>query len=171
MKKDLTILLVVIAAAVLLFLNVDIKSVDEYYAQNPLNITEDTKACTISVQCKDILLHLSADGSITEKFDSGIILDKTDIALCENDTVFDVLVRCLKYENISFDFSGNPHSKINPAYIIGIDGLNEFDFGKMSGWQYSVNGVSADKSCDQYELNDGDTVEFYYVCDYTEVEK
>jgi hypothetical protein len=45
--------------------------------------------------------------------------------------------------------------------------MSEFSCGPSSGWTYTVNGESPDKGCSQYVLHDGDSVEFYYVCDYT----
>lgn len=171
-KKDIFFGLIILSIVAVFIANVDIKTVDEYYNVNPEKVSEDSKTITLYVQCKDIIqnISLAGDSIDTEKVidGNGIILSQTTLALCDDDTVFDVLSRCLSFENISFDFSGNPHSKISPAYISSIDGIGEFSCGKASGWQYSVNGISADKSCDEYTLCDGDAVEFSFVCDYTE---
>ena len=50
-------------------------------------------------------------------------------------------------------------------YIEGIGNLYERDGGRWSGWMYSVNGVYGDVGCGQFELNDGDVIEWNYTCD------
>ena len=48
-------------------------------------------------------------------------------------------------------------------YISGIGGLYEKQHGPMSGWMYSVNGVTPMKAAINYNLKDGDSVKWYYV--------
>ena len=48
------------------------------------------------------------------------------------------------------------------AYVVGIDGLEEFDYGNQSGWMYSVNGVFPDYSAGNYILKEGDNVVWSY---------
>ena len=50
-------------------------------------------------------------------------------------------------------------------YISGINYLYEFALGDLSGWIYFVNGESPSVSCDQYQLKDGDFVEWLYSCE------
>ena len=47
-------------------------------------------------------------------------------------------------------------------YIRSINGLGEFDHGRMSGWLYAVNGVEPGVGCGSYYLNDGDSVYWHY---------
>ena len=54
------------------------------------------------------------------------------------------------------------------AYIAGINNLYEFDYGELSGWIYSVNGVQADVGCGQYLLSDGDKIKWEYTCNLGE---
>lgn len=51
------------------------------------------------------------------------------------------------------------------AYVVGIDGLEEFDYGSQSGWMYSVNGVFPNYSAGEYILKAGDNVVWSYTVD------
>lgn len=68
------------------------------------------------------------------------------------------------YQPTAFDaltVTGLPYSG-SGYYISGINGLSEFDHGKMSGWLYSVNGVYPGYGCGDYYLNNGDSVYWLY---------
>jgi len=47
-------------------------------------------------------------------------------------------------------------------YVRSINGLAEFDHGRMSGWLYAVNGYEPGVGCGSYYLNDGDYVYWHY---------
>ena len=65
-------------------------------------------------------------------------------------TAFDALV----YTGLPYIGDGN--------YVRSINGLAEFDHGRMSGWLYAVNGVEPGVGCGSYYLNDGDSVYWHY---------
>ena len=65
-------------------------------------------------------------------------------------TAFDALV----YTGLPYIGDGN--------YVRSINGLAEFDHGRMSGWLYAVNGVEPGIGCGSYYLNDGDSVYWHY---------
>lgn len=166
MKKDIAFVFAAAIIAVLMITKVDIKTVDEYYSLHPDAVAQDGESVSLSIQCKDILLNyeqldegLRSGDHIP---DDGMILPVGEYALCDGDSVFDMLKRVSVYEKISLDYQD-----LGSVYVRGIDNIYEFSCGPTSGWQYSVNGVTPDISCDKYELNDGDSVEFYYVCDYS----
>ena len=48
------------------------------------------------------------------------------------------------------------------AYISAIDDLAEFSFGDMSGWSYRVNGADPSFGISHYELEDGDSVIYFF---------
>ncbi len=50
-------------------------------------------------------------------------------------------------------------------YVEAIGGLAQKDKGENSGWKYYVNGVEGSVSCGNYELEDGDVVEWRYRID------
>ena len=78
-------------------------------------------------------------------------------------TVKEVFERALSNANISYTISSG-------SYVSEINGLGELDNGPRSGWMYKVNGRSPSVSFDQYVLNDGDTIVWYYTDDYTKEE-
>ncbi len=47
-------------------------------------------------------------------------------------------------------------------YVSAINGLAEKEHGSMSGWLYSVNGVTPNVACSTYKLKGGDEVKWFY---------
>lgn len=52
-------------------------------------------------------------------------------------------------------------------YVKGINGIKEFDYGPNSGWKYKVNGLIPALASSDYVLKENDTVQWYYISDYT----
>jgi hypothetical protein len=127
---------------------------------------ETGESCTISVECSTILDNMDKlDKGLTDYISKdGIILEKTSVPLKENDTVYDVLSRVLKENNILMEASFTGKS----AYVEGIDNIYEFSCGELSGWMYSVNGEIPMKSCSDYKVKDGDDILWQYTCDLGE---
>ena len=59
--------------------------------------------------------------------------------------------------------SVNAQNSAYGVYVSAIGGLAQFDHGSNSGWVFSVNGTSPNKSASAYVLSDGDVVSWYYV--------
>jgi hypothetical protein len=91
----------------------------------------------------------------------GKLLARKEYLLPEEATAYDLLIAAAKEERILLDVSGEGKA----AYIRGIGGLSEFDFGSLSGWMYLVNGERPDVGCGAYRLREGDEVAFCYTCD------
>ncbi|MDE7104288.1 MAG: DUF4430 domain-containing protein [Ruminococcus sp.] len=129
-------------------------------------INEQTQyTCTFSVECSTILNNL---GELNpEKFDvlpaDGIIFPATEIIFYEGESVYDVLQRICKENNIHMEASWTP--MYNSAYVEGIHNLYEFDCGNLSGWMYRVDGWYPNYGCSRYQLKDGEVVEWRYTCD------
>lgn len=70
-------------------------------------------------------------------------------------TVYEALVKLAKKNGKAVNSSG--------SYVKGIGGLNEKDYGPSSGWMYKVNDVTPNRPATSYELEDGDTVVWFYV--------
>ena len=124
-----------------------------------------TYTCTFSIECSTILNNLSElDPDKLELVPSnGVILAPTTVTFYEGESVFDVLQRVCKDNNIHIEFSWTPI--YNSAYIEGIHNLYEFDCGALSGWMYRVDGWYPNYGCSRYQLKDGDVVEWRYTCD------
>lgn len=122
--------------------------------------------CTFSISCSTILDNIK-DLDPPDKIElvpnDGWILKPTKVEFKEGESVFDVLQRVCKENNIHMEFSFTPI--YNSAYIEGINNLYEFDCGSNSGWMYSVNDWFPNYGCSRYVLQDGDVVEWKYTCD------
>src|SRR5699024_4801162 len=56
----------------------------------------------------------------------GVILEETEYVLRPKDTVFDVLLRTVRHEQIHMDYQGMDENIYNSVYIQGINHLYEF---------------------------------------------
>ena len=126
---------------------------------------QKTYTCTFSIECSTILNNLKElDPDKRELIPSnGVILEPTTVTFYEGESVFDVLQRVCRENNIHMESSWTPI--YNSAYIEGIHNLYEFDCGALSGWMYRVNGWYPNYGCSRYQLADGEVVEWRYTCD------
>ncbi|MBQ9985214.1 MAG: DUF4430 domain-containing protein [Oscillospiraceae bacterium] len=130
---------------------------------------EEEKAeltATLEIRCDNAL---SSSALSEEKRahlpQDGIILAKCEVSFEEGESVFDVLLRETRARKIHFEFSKTP--AYNSAYVEGIANLYEFDCGELSGWNYAINGAIPRTGCNQYKLQPGDNISWFYMCDYT----
>ena len=128
--------------------------------------TESIGTCTFSVECSTIFDHMKdLDPALKDYIPkSGIILEKRTVEIQKGDSVYDILKRELKKENILHEESFTANS----VYVEGIDNIYEFSCGDLSGWMYSVNGEYPGKSCSEYKVSDKDTIEWHYTCELGE---
>lgn len=121
-------------------------------------------SCTFSIECSTILNNL--DDLKKEKLElipaSGVILAPMTVEISEGESVFDVLQRVCRQNNIQLEATWTPG--YNSAYVEGIYNLYEFDCGELSGWTYKVNGISPNYGCSSYILHDGDVVSWHFTC-------
>ena len=126
----------------------------------------ETPECTVSISCATILKNM--DLCPPEKAElvpeDGWILQPTTVSFTEGESVFDVLQRVCRQNQIHMEYMDTPG--YGSAYIEGIHNLYEFDVGELSGWMYSVNGQFPNYGCSQAVLQDGDAVCWVYTCDY-----
>lgn len=127
--------------------------------------TKDTNLyCTFTITCSTILDNI--DDLDPEKIElvpkDGIILKKQKVQFKEGESVYDVLVKVCKDNNIHMESSWTP--MYNSAYIEGINNLYEFDCGSLSGWMYKVNEWFPNYGCSRYVLKNGDDVVWCYTC-------
>ena len=121
--------------------------------------------CTLSVKCDTILDNIAWLDK--EKVDivpkDGVIFAEKTVTFYEGESVFNLLLREMKRNNIHMEFVNTPI--YNSAYIEGIANLYEFDCGELSGWMYEVNDWFPNYGCSRYQLKQGDRVEWVYTCD------
>ncbi len=151
--KNFIFILCVAAALCALIIFTDIESASSYYG-GTADVTDPTGTVTVSIECSIIEGRPGAP-------ENCVILPPTRTGIKTGDTVFDVLVRSAKANGLLIENNGS--RKL--AYISGIAGLYELEYGELSGWIYTVNGVIASVTCSEYVLSDGDTVEWHYTLD------
>ena len=126
---------------------------------------QSSHTCTISIECSTILNNWDDLNEAKADFvpSDGWILYSSEVEYSPGETVYDVLYRVCKDTSIQMS------AKYTPAYgsyyVEGINQLYEFDCGELSGWMYSVNGWFPNYGCSQYEVSDGDIIEWRYTCD------
>lgn len=171
MKKN--ILLIAVAAVLVLFLvkGTKIQSVDEYYLTHMEDITEDSETVTISIRC-DTLLEPENWNNLDEQLrdekyvpSDGVILPETTYVLRKGDTVFDLLKRVCRYNEIQMDYQGPDTNVYSTIFIKGINYLYDFSCGELSGWMYKVNGEFPGVGSSGKKLKNHDRVEWVYTCD------
>ena len=168
MKKDLLIVFAVILALAVLIGGSEFQTVEEYYQIHIDDIQEDSETVFIEIECRDVLRHwddldaaLKAPGVLPE---NGELLAPTEYVLRPGDTVFDLLKRTVRHNQIQMEFQGADKNAFGSVYVQGIGYLYEFSCGPQSGWVFYVNGTFPDRGCSAYELHDGDRVTWHYSC-------
>ena len=144
----------------------EIATLKPIYTDTPVVVQEDDEnVCILSVRCDTILKNISrlAPEKIGIIPGDGIIFAEQNVVFYEGETVFNVLTRAMKQNNIHMEFVKTP--LYNSAYIEGIANIYEFDCGELSGWMYKVNGWFPNYGCSLYTLKPGDKVEWVYTCD------
>lgn len=167
MKKDLFAVAIVVFVLIFVFSGTKIQTVDEYYLTHIDDITEDSETIYLTIRCDTILDNWNnLDPALKyEKYvpSDGVILMRTEYVLRKGDTVYDVLDRAVRHNQIQMEciYSQNYGS----VYVQGINHLYEFSCGELSGWMYMVNGEFPNYGCSKYELKDGDEIVWCYTCD------
>ncbi|MBQ6998404.1 MAG: DUF4430 domain-containing protein [Clostridia bacterium] len=136
--------------------------------QEEEKITPSSPSCMLSVRCDSVLSNLDmlTNGKAEIIPDNGIIFSEQSVTFSEGESVFDILLRELKNNNVHLEFVETP--MYNSVYIEGIGNLYEFDCGSFSGWLYKVNGVQPTYGCSQYIVQNGDKIELIYSCNLFE---
>ena len=121
--------------------------------------------CTLEIRCDTLLQHLDelSPGKADLVPKDGILLEKTTVSFESGESVFDVFRRCLREQNVHFEYVDA--KAYGSTYIEGIGNLYEFDCGEQSGWLYFVNGISPGLGCSGYTGANGDEIVFAYTCD------
>lgn len=150
--KNFILLWLICGALALALCLLRIESAANYYSPSP-TAEASMGEVTLTIRC-DTVKGLTDARYIP---DSAVILPEASYKIAENATVYDVLVQAAKKNQLQLDCRG--------TYVAGISHLYEFDFGNLSGWMYRVNGVFPDVGCGEYQLSDGDRIEWLYTCD------
>mgnify|MGYP001018352999 FL=1 len=123
--------------------------------------TKDT--VTVSVMGYDKVIASAAEVPI-KAFD---IAKYTGGTTPEKFTALHAVIYALN-NGTSLDLNNQSDFKCVGGYISTIDGLSEFDKGKMSGWMYAVNGIKPDKGLSMCDIKAGDNIVLYYSSSMTQ---
>lgn len=172
MKKDLLIVFAVVLALAVLIGGSEFQTVEEYYLIHIDDIKEDSETVWIEINCADVLDHTDKLDPALKKSGvlpaDGVILPPTEYVLRPGDTVFDLLKRTVRHNQIQMEYQGADKNAFGSVYVQGIGYLYEFSCGAQSGWMFTVNGAFPDKGCSACELSDGDRVCWVYSCELDE---
>ena len=140
----------VLAAALLLILLhvLDIRSVDEH-------------AEGLASQGETIRITMSLESEVGER----VLMEKAEYSVPKDASVLYATLVVLNEEGIPIEYKGTADSNndyYGNAYVEGIAGLYEKDYGDLSGWTYYVNDDYASVGCGEYILQDGDDVLWLY---------
>lgn len=136
--------------------------------KKPENTQDYDREVSIEIRCDQLsenmdklndqalVSYIPQDGTILPKTICGIESGKS--------TVFDVLEKICRQEDIQMEYSSTPG--YGGAYIEGINYLYEFSAGKYSGWMFTVDGKSPGYGADKVTLDGGEEIVWYYVVDY-----
>ncbi|MEE1196575.1 MAG: DUF4430 domain-containing protein [Lachnospiraceae bacterium] len=122
-------------------------------------------SCTIRIDCTAILENMDSLKKGKENYipEDGCILETTEAAFSDGETVFDILKRVCEETGIQLEYAYTPLYK--SYYIEGMNQIYEFDCGAESGWTYSVNGKYPNYGCSSFAVKDGDAIVWTYTCD------
>lgn len=154
-RKNFAVIFAVAAMAILFVLCTDFQTTKDHYASAASEKEDAIGTVTITIRCDTV-----ADSGASHIPTDGVMLPQTELAVCEGDTVYDILSEAAAGEQIHLETSGIGKS----IYVEGINNLYEFDFGDLSGWVYYVNGERPSVSCGEYLLADQDSIEWMYTC-------
>lgn len=162
-KGNVKNLIAVLLAGVILAVFVlvtDFQKTDDYYSDDQPKKENAVGVVKISIRCDTVAGKTDKDHIPT----NGVILKETEFEIEDGDTVYDILVEATKSHGIQLETDGSG----NLAYVVGINNIYITEFGDLSGWLYFVNGESAMVGCAEYELKDGDVIEWHYSLDFGE---
>ncbi|MGI6435634.1 MAG: DUF4430 domain-containing protein [Syntrophomonadaceae bacterium] len=103
----------------------------------------------------DKTVQVRVEGSRQNLFDDEVTVASSG----EQQTALDALEQALTGAVIDYEITDDPTFG---KYIKSIKGEAAGDFGGYDGWLYLVNGSMAASGADQYEIQDGDELVFYY---------
>ncbi len=146
--------IILAAGAVCFIFFTDFRSKEEYYSGDFPEKTDIVGTVTLTIRC-DTIAGKDKNEYVPA---NGIILDTKEFAIEKGDTVYDILTEAGRKYGIQLESKSG-------GYVAGINYLYEFDYGDLSGWIYHVNSDAPFVMCSEYELSDGDKIEWLYTCE------
>lgn len=120
----------------------------------------ERNTCTFTIDCKNALMSDKLSETMRSILPADGIIYSATVEFTGGESVFDILSRITRQNNISMEFSYTPG--FNSYYVEGINSLRELDCGSESGWMYKVNDTFPNYGCSSYTVSSGDNIGFYY---------
>lgn len=156
-KKNFIAIWLIVIIAIIIVIVTDFQSTEEYYGKSDIDKANPIGSVTMTIRCDTVVGK--SDSEYIPK--DGVVLENTEFEIEEGETAYDILIEAARLYNIQIENTGAE----GMVYIAGINYLYEFDFGDVSGWMYFVNDESPSVGCDEYVLEDGDSIEWLYTCE------
>lgn len=136
-------------------------------SESPQMKNEGEFSCTVSIKCETILNNMDKLSPGKKDFipSDGVILNDYKVFFSDKTDSFEILKKACLLNNIHLEFSS---TAMDTVYVEGINQIYEFDCGSLSGWQYFINRENQSLGAAQYEVKDGDRIDWIYMCDMGE---
>lgn len=152
-RSNDAVILGIAAVGIVFVVCTEFQSKEAFYAASSKE--EAIGTVTLTIRCDAI-----EDRSAEHIPDDGVILDTVQLEIEAGDTVYDLLLDAAAAYQLYLETSGAGEA----VYVQGIANIYELEFGELSGWVYSVNGVSPSVSCGAYALSADDEIQWIYTC-------
>ncbi|MGI6498441.1 MAG: DUF4430 domain-containing protein [Oscillospiraceae bacterium] len=117
---------------------------------------------TLSVTCEDAMGSELLSDALREALpEGGVLYAAQTVSASEGETVLELLSREMRLENIPLD--------VGDGYVKGIGSLYEGACGEVSGWLFRVNGEMPSVGAGDCVVQEGDLIEWFYICDMNEL--
>lgn len=118
-------------------------------------------ALSLSVSCASVLEQGEAvPESVRALVPNDGILFSGQVEFASGEDLLTVFLRAMREAKIPAVCDG--------AYVTSVGGVATGDCGPMSGWMFTVNGEYPTVGCDAVFPQDGDIVEWIYICEWNE---
>ena len=131
----------------------------EAFASMPEMLKASSYNAALSSYKRELDKPISVSFTLLGLNGTPIIAKTRETSFTKGATVFDVFKKALADNNIAYTAKG--------SYISSINGLSEFDYGKSSGWMYTVGDVFVNSYMNAQELSGGEDIVVMYVKDYS----
>ncbi len=117
-------------------------------------------SCTVTVDCTSVLENDELKDGLREIIPQDGVMFSDTVEFASGESLLEIFTRAMRDAKISAVRDG--------AYISSFGGLAPGDCGPMSGWTFTVNGEFVTVGCDAVIPQDGDTIAWTYVTEWTE---
>lgn len=119
---------------------------------------DDTLKCTVTIDVNAAFQSGREDELLKTLPADGMLLNSFQVEFSRGDNAFDVTLKAAKAKGIAIDSKVDAYGH----FINAIGGVENMAYGEANFWLFEVNGEFSDVGSDQYILEDGDEIRWYY---------